>query len=139
MNPHVQKLLAQMDEKNWLRMLVCFMPGLIISKIAGQYPNMVTGVLGIGSLAGGVGIFLAWNRIRGIQADADGEDEEEEDLVAATTVRTGAETARLITELVASCSGSATEALKLIETELLVTPGLTYDDAVEMAFRRKRA
>jgi hypothetical protein len=144
MNDRFQKLLAGMDEKLWLRMLVCFLPGLVLGKLAGQYPGAVLGVLGTGSLIIGAAIFVMWSRLRNLTVKEATEDEgadlvnAEAAAAAAHEPRAGIETAKLMTELLELFSSAGAEMIGAIETELLVSPKLSYAEAVEMAHRRKR-
>lgn len=145
MKENCEKLLVAMDEKIWMRMAVCFIPGLVVGKLAGLYPGAVIGVLGTVLLVVGVGIFLAWSRLRSL---AKPEDEEEVDegsepanlrpALPAVDQRPAAEYAKLMTELLDSFDGSSAEAVDAVHTEIMVNPKLTYVEAIELAHRRKR-
>lgn len=144
MNENCEKLLVAMDEKLWLRMAVCFIPGLIIGKLAGIFPGVVLGTLGTILLVAGVGIFLAWSRLRSL---ATGEQEEAEEDAAGEKVesalppaeqRPAEEYAKLMTELIDAFDGSGTEAVDAVHTEIFINPRLTYVEAIELAHRRKR-
>lgn len=134
-----------MDDKLWLRMVVCFIPGLVVGKLAGLFPGVVLGVLGTVLLVAGVGIFLAWPRLRVLATTGD-DDEADEAQEAANQrpslsvaeQRPAAEYAKLMTELLDSFGGSSAEAVDAVHTEIMVNPKLTYVEAIELAHRRKR-
>lgn len=146
MNDKFQKLLVQMDEKLWLRMLVCFLPGLVVGKLAGQYPGAVLGVTGTLLLVIGVAIFTMWARLRKLGVDeedevAEGDDDvaaKPADQVASAESRSSADTAKAMGELLKLFGGNGESMVNAIETELLVNPALSYGEAVELALRRKR-
>jgi nucleotide-binding universal stress UspA family protein len=125
MNENIHKLLTAMDEKIWLRMLVCFLPGLAIGKLAGQHPSAILGVLGTVLLIVGVGAFLMWARLRGVLVDE--EEHEDEDVAGqaeavipalyAAEPRSGAETAKLMTELLELFGGSGAQTIDAVQTE----------------------
>lgn len=134
-----------MDEKIWMRMAVCFIPGLVVGKLAGLYPSGILGVLGTVLLVAGVGTFLAWPRLRAL-ATTEEDEEADEDTEAANLrpslpmaeQRPAAEYAKLMTELLDSFGGSSAEAVDVVHTEIMVNPTLTYGAAIELAHRRKR-
>lgn len=144
MNEHSAKLLTAMDEKLWLRMLVCFMPGLVLGKLAGQFPNAVLGIVGTMALVAGIAVFTTWKRLRRIgveeadEAESDDADVVEVAATQAVEPRPGTETAKLMSELLDLFSGSGAAMLDAIQTELLVSPKLSYAEAVELALRRRR-
>lgn len=146
MNDKFQKLLVQMDEKLWLRMLVCFLPGLVVGKLAGQYPGAVLGVTGTLLLVIGVAIFTMWARLRKLGVDeedeiVEGDDDvaaKPADQVAAAESRSSADTAKAMGELLKLFGGNGELMVNAIETESLVNPALSYGEAVELALRRKR-
>lgn len=144
MNEHFQKMLTTMDEKLWVRTLVCFLPGIILGKLAGQFPGAVLGVIGNATLILGVAAFTMWSRLRKIGVE-DVDEDEGDDLVNAEAVapyaaevRSSAETAKLMSELLELFGGSGAAMVDAIHTELLVNPGLSYAQAVGLAHRRKR-
>lgn len=144
MNEHLQKNLAAMDEKIWLRMLVCFLPGLVLGKLAGIFPSAALGILGTLALIVGVAVFTMWSRLRKLGVDV--EDEEEGDdqvdlqaqVASVVEPRPSEETAKLVTELLELFAGSGVAMIDAIHSELLVSPKLTYAEAIELAHRRKR-
>jgi hypothetical protein len=147
MNENFQKLLAQMDEKLWLRMLMCFLPGLVVGKLAGQFPGAILGVTGALLLVIGVAIFTMWARLRKLGSDEDDVVVEHDGdvvgtkpgaQVAAAESRSSADTAKAMSELLQLFGGNGELMVKAIETESLVNPALTYGEAVELALRRKR-
>lgn len=146
MNEKLQKLLARMDEKLWLRMLVCFLPGLVVGKLAGQYPGAVLGVAGTLLLVLGVAIFTMWSRLRKLGSDdedylaRDEHDVESTPVIQAVAAesRSSADTAKAMGELLKLFGGDGELMVNAIETESLVNPALTYGEAVELALRRKR-
>lgn len=139
-------MLVQMDEKLWLRMLVCFLPGLVVGKLAGQFPGAVLGVTGTLLLVIGVAIFTMWGRLRKLGVLEEDEVVEADTDAVATQVpqaaavgsRSSADTAKAMGELLKLFGGNGELMVNAIETESLVNPSLTYDEAVELALRRKR-
>jgi len=145
MNENCEKLLLAMDEKLWLRMVVCFIPGLVVGKLAGLFPGVVLGVLGTVLLVAGVGIFLAWPRLRALATTEDDEEADEAKETAnlrpslpVAEQRPATEYAKLMTELLDSFGGLSAEAIDAVHTEIMVNPKLTYVEAIELAHRRKR-
>lgn len=145
MKENFEKLLAAMDEKLWLRMIVCFIPGLVVGKLAGLLPGVVLGLVGTILLIVGVGTFLAWSRLRSLGTTDEDEVVEEvarpESTVTPLPVadqRPASEYAKLMTELLDSFGGSGTEAVDAVHTEIMVNPKLSYVEAIELAHRRNR-
>jgi len=145
MKENCEKLLAAMDAKLWLRMAVCFIPGLVVGKLAGLFPGVAIGVLGTGLLVAGVGIFLAWSRLRALATNEDEQQANEPNEAAnprnpspVTDQRPAAEYAKLMTELLAFFGDSSAEAVDAVHTEIAVNPKLSYGEAIEQAHRRKR-
>ncbi|UTY55881.1 hypothetical protein [Massilia sp. erpn] len=142
MKEHLPKLFTAMDEKLWLRMLVCFLPGLILGKLAGQHPGLIMGLLGTGSLILGITLFFLWPRLRSLVAGDDGDAAGEPAATAAAAPhaaapRPGMESAQLMDELQALCGDSGAQAIAAVQTELMVNPKLSYAEAIELAHRRK--
>lgn len=148
MNDKVQKLIAAMDEKLWLRMLVLLLPGLILGKLAGQFPGLILGVVGTVSLVVGMTAFLLWPRIRSLLLGIEESNEEAGDDVLLEGDRptetpsveapAGEETAKLMAGLLELFGGSGAQMLDAIQMELDVNSRLSYAEAVEMAHRRKQ-
>lgn len=145
MKENCEKLLLAMDEKLWLRMVMCFIPGLIVGKLAGLFPGVVVGALGTVLLVAGVGIFLTWPRLRTLATTED--DEETDDVKETSNLRPSlpvaehrpaAEYAKLMTELLDTFGGASADAVDAVHTEIMVNPKLTYVEAIELAHRRKR-
>lgn len=137
-----------MDEKLWLRMLVLLLPGLVLGKVAGQFPGVILGVVGTVSLVVGMAAFLMWPRLRSLLLGPDQIDEESGDDAlqgehqgiepAGVEPRAGMETAKLMAELLELFGGSGAQLVDAIQMELDVNARLSYAEAVEMAHRRKR-
>jgi hypothetical protein len=145
MKENFEKLLVTMDEKPWLRMVICFIPGLVVGKLAGLFPGVVLGVAGTILLIAGIGVFLAWSRLRTLgTAEVDEEAveatglEEPRATAPAASQRPAAEYAKLMTELLDSFGGSGPEAVDAVHTEIMVNPKISYVEAIELAHRRKR-
>ena len=147
MNEKFQNLLVQMDEKLWLRMLVCFLPGLVVGKLAGQFPGAVLGVTGTVLLVIGVAIFTMWSRLRKLGSDEEDDVvQDEDDTLQTNSVaqaanaesRSSADITKSMGELLMLFGGNGELMVKAIETESLVNPTLTYGESVELALRRKR-
>jgi Na+/melibiose symporter-like transporter len=60
-----QELLTKMDQKHWLRMVVCFLPGIITSKLAAMPGSPYAArVAGVCVLIAGVSLYMCWNKLR---------------------------------------------------------------------------
>lgn len=148
MNDKAQKLIAAMDEKLWLRMLVLLLPGLVLGKLAGQFPGAILGVAGTVSLVVGMAAFLLWPRLRSLLLGRAEIGEEADDDVllegqqgtepAGVEPLAGKETAKLMAELLELFGGSGAQMIDAIQMELDVNSRLSYAEAVEMAHRRKQ-
>ena len=59
------KLLRMMDEKNWVRMLVLFLPGIVIGKLCRTFnaPSYMDAAASVVLIVGGL-IWLFWEKIK---------------------------------------------------------------------------
>lgn len=138
--------LRMMDERQWFRMLICFLPGLILGKLAGsQEPGSFLSVVASVILVGGVVSFVMWNRLRAkFQPEQADETEEEvgtsiESAPAAyQNVVPGTFQLADLAELRAMCNEQEPESMQLIAMELMVNPQLTFAEATKAALSRRK-
>jgi hypothetical protein len=141
MRAHVDTFLTWMDTKNWVRISVCLVPGLVVSKLAGQLdaPEGVR-LTGTVLLVLGAIVWLAWDKLRAMR---NGEDDEViEEVVLApeshgNTLLGRPETT--VADLLAAYEGDGDAALRAIQMEIAVSPDIAAATAVDRAARRKRA
>ncbi len=141
-NEPLKKFMNSMDRLQWLRMLVCFMPGLVLMKLATYQSGVpsvnifATGVLIIGGAA-----FALWPRLRGLRrADDLVAEDDGSELVQTTSAlleQSGQEHAKMVSALFDLCDEAKSQAMLLIETEIAVDPKLTYGEAIERALQRR--
>lgn len=147
MPKNLVEFLSMMDERLWFRMIVCFLPGLVLLKLFGYSPDgSIASMLTAAVLVIGVAIYLLWNRIRGISPA--GEDEAEiEDQGAlpsdSLAVRSGpqvagAEQLAVLTELRTLCGEAERESDRLIAMEIQVNPNISFSEAAQSALARRR-
>lgn len=141
-NEPLKKFLNSMDRLQWLRMLVCFMPGMVLMKLASYQSGwpaaniFATGVLIVGGAA-----FALWPRLRGlrraddIQAEDSGSELDQATLDASD--QSGQEHAKMVSALFDLCGEVKSEAMVLVETEIAVDPKLSYAEAIERALQRR--
>jgi hypothetical protein len=138
--------LSMMDERLWFRMIVCFLPGLVLLKLFGYSADgSLAGMLTAAVLIIGVAIYLLWGRIRGISPGGEGEDGVEEERVEsdALAVRStpevsGLEQIAVLTELRSLCGEAERESDRLIAMEIQVNPKMSFSEAAQSALARRR-
>jgi len=141
------EFLSMMDERVWFRMIVCFLPGLVLLKLFGYSPegsilNMLTAAV----LIIGVGIYLCWGRIRGLSPVSEDEvavDDQEvlaSDPSAARSTQqvSGQEQIAVLAELRTLCGEADRESDRLIATEIQINPKLSFSEAAQNALARRR-
>lgn len=139
--------IATMDERLWFRMVVCFLPGLVLVKLAGygsdgSFANIVAGAV----LVLGVSLYIFWGRIRGFAAQGEvgnGLAAEEVNNGDTAVERTnpdvsGREQLDMLTELRGFCQEGERESDRLIATELAVNPQLSFSEATRSALARRK-
>jgi hypothetical protein len=130
-----------MDSKNWVRISVCLVPGLVVSKLAGQLdaPEGVR-LAGTVLLVLGAIVWLAWDRLR---AMGNGEEVEvAEEVVLAPESHRGTMVGTpetTIADLLDAYGGDGHAALRAIQMEIAVSPDIGAVTAVDRATRRRRA
>jgi hypothetical protein len=146
MPKNMPEFLSMMDECLWFRMIVCFLPSLVIVKLVGysgddSFLNKTsTAVLLIG-----VAVYVFWGRLRGWSAPADAEEVQEAaasectiGAVAAGDDVPGGQQLDMLAELRGLCQESERESDRLIAMEVAVNPQLSYAEATRSAIARKR-
>jgi hypothetical protein len=139
-NEPLKNFLNSMDRLQWLRMLVCFMPGLVLMKLATYQSGVpavnifATGVLIVGGAA-----FALWPRLRGLRRadDVIAEDDGGELVQTISLDQSGQEHAKMVSALFDLCDEQKSQAMLLVESEIAVDPKLTYGEAIERALQRR--
>lgn len=141
MRTHVDTFLTWMDTKNWVRISVCLLPGLALSKLAGQLdaPQGVR-LAGTVLLVAGAIVWLAWDKLR---AMGNADDVEVVDEVVPTPENTQAPVAAMPTttmaDLLDAYGGDTHASLRAIQMEIAVAPEVAAVIAIDRAVRRRRA
>lgn len=143
MTESIQRLIAQMDEKHWLRLLVCVLPGLIASKV-GSYdaaPSLLRTFAPLLLLAG-IGVYACWKRIRrgavGGADETEDEDKEMQSAVESPTLEIPVERSLTqISDLYRECGGDFNEVMKLLGTESKLHPEKALPAVIEETHHRK--
>ena len=149
----VSEFVVMMDERLWFRMLVCFLPALVVAKLASYSDTgSIMNKTSTAALVIGVGTYLLWGRARGFisrqgeELAEDSENELEQDGVGAVTadaVRSldqvsGPDQFKILADLRRLCHEADRESDRLIELELSVNPQLSFGQAAVNALARKR-
>lgn len=140
--------LEKMDDRQWFRMVVCFLPGLIFVKLSAYFADhsMMNWVATFLLLAG-VAVYLAWGSIRRIFSPDDDADTDLLDYAggesgmpgeAMSAELPGREQLLLLAELRAICEDEERESDRLIAKEIAVNPKLTFSEATRSALERRR-
>jgi hypothetical protein len=136
-----------MDQRQWFRMLVCFLPGLVLGKLAGtQDAGSFLSLIASAILVVGIVTFVMWNRVRARfqpepDADTDAAMEavvEDAPAALAPTEVPGEALLADLAELRALCGEQEPESIRLIATELMVNPGTSFAVATRAALSRRR-
>lgn len=141
MQARFDTFLSWMDTKNWVRISVCLLPGLALSKLASQLdaPDGVR-LTGTALLVLGAIVWLAWDKLR---AMGNANDVEVVDEVVQTsqagqgTLESMPETS--MADLLEAYGGDAHATLRAIQMEIAVSPDVAAVIAVDRAVRRRRA
>lgn len=140
--------LEKMDDRQWFRMVICFLPGLIFVKLSAYFADgsMMSWISSFFLLAG-VAIYLAWSSIRRIfspEGDADVDLIESDGGnsgmpgIANVVELAGREQLLMLAELRAICEDEERESDRLIAKEIAVNPNLTFSEATRSALERRR-
>lgn len=132
-----------MDERHWVRMVVCFLPGLVVGKAAGYVPgnSFVTSVATLFLIAG-VATYLLWSRIRArtnqVDAGVDEDSVEVMDDGEIVEAVSGAQVLQHLAQLRALCGETERESDRAIAMELALNPDLSFGEAAHNALVRKQ-
>lgn len=133
-----------MDERLWFRMIVCFLPPLIIVKLAGYSDNVsLLNRTSTAVLLTGVALYVFWGRLRGWTAQEENDAEQEAGVSEYTAVsdvpteQPGGIQLAMLAELRGLCQELERESEKLIAIELAVSPKISYSEATRRAIARK--
>lgn len=141
-NEPLKNFLNSMDRLQWLRMLVCFMPGLVLMKLASYQSGVpAANIFSTAVLVVGGAAFALWPRLRGLSRARDLAAEDVGNELDQTTSesldQSGQEHAKMVSALFDLCGEQKSEAMLLVETEIAVDPKLTYGEAIERALQRR--
>jgi len=141
------EFIDMMDERLWFRMVVCFLPGLVLLKLAGYRPegsfaNTVSAVV----LILGISLYACWGRIRGFAAQGNEDTSLAEDEVNSrdTPVErtdpdvSSSEQIDMLAQLRGLCQEGERESDRLIATEIAVNPQLSFFEATKGALARRK-
>lgn len=136
----LSRALQLLDERHWLRMIACFLPGLVAGKLAGYFPDssVFAGASTV-LLVLGVAVYLCWFRLRPKQEE-ESESENEEDVQAVAPRNDGASGAEVLETLAAlraKCGEPERESDRLIAIELSVNPQQSFAEAARSALARR--
>jgi hypothetical protein len=144
MPKNLSEFITMMDERLWFRMVVCFLPPLIIVKLASYSDNVsLLNKTSTGVLVLGVALYVFWGRLRswtaGEENDAgqDGGVSEYAGVVDVTEEQPGGIQLAMLAELRGLCQEPERESEKLIAIELAVNAKISYAEATRRAIARK--
>lgn len=144
MNPRVSAFVAKVDSTTWLRMLICFLPGLVASKLSATLNaplavSLASSVL----LLAGVAAFMGWYKIRtfipGLVQDQ-AENEVIEAGVSNVQIADTQDVMHLLEQmeqLRKLCSGEG-EMLALLKKEASISPEMSFPAVIEITYRRRK-
>lgn len=147
MPKNFSEFLTMMDERLWFRMVVCFLPPLLIVKLFGYTGDgSLINKVSTGVLLVGVAVYAFWAKIRNMASPIADDEEGIEDqapvmreLTAAPSENSaGKQVVDLLSELRGLCQETERESDKLIAMELMVNPGLTFAEATRSAIARRK-
>lgn len=147
MPKNLTEFLAMMDERLWFRMIVCFMPPLVIVKLVGYAgEDSLLNKVSTGVLLIGVAAYIFWGRLRSWTKPAevdDFEDDVQANDAGERTVVSGADVSgqqqlEMLSELRGLCREVQGESVELIALELAVNPQLSFAEATRSAIARRR-
>lgn len=133
-----QKLFVVLDKRAYVRILVCLLPGIVLSKMAeqlslGQHAKMVSVVL----LLVGAGVYVGWGFIvrkvqdAGMPEDVAEEHMHQNHLSPELPPSTMADLIRL-------CDGNKAIAMHFLMVESEIYPQVSTAEAIALAVYRKR-
>lgn len=149
MPTNFSEFFEKMDEVQWFRMIVCFLPGLVFAKLSGYFANAtVSNWISTILLVGGVALYVLWGLIRSVVRGEDESLDQDEGLQAdgeerpalvtthGTTEISASDQLKLLGELRILCAEEESRSEKLIAVEISANPQLSYADATRVALRR---
>jgi hypothetical protein len=141
----VRESIKKLDETHWLRMLVFWGPGAILTKLATEFDAPAQLKLVSMAIFGfGILLYASWKLI--MKKIIHQNDEEDTEVEIDTEVTNNTDTAsqplnsvhvKLMNELIFMCNGDAQNAIESISLEAQLNPQSTYLTAIEVAHRRK--
>lgn len=147
MPKNMSEFLTMMDERLWFRMVVCFLPPLVLVKLIGyaddeSFLNKASTAI----LLIFVALYVFWPKLRGWSRPAEEGDAIDEGLDEGIESITGTSADRvdahdqvgMLAELRALCQEPERESDRLIAMEVAVNPHLSYAEATRSAIARKR-
>ncbi|WP_194725542.1 hypothetical protein [Noviherbaspirillum malthae] len=141
MQSRIERFMSLMDTKNWVRISVCMVPGLAVSKLASQLdaPEAVR-LSGTVLIAIGAIVWLGWEKLRAIGDSDKIEVIDEVDLDQESRRQAPDSLPQVtVTELLAAYENNAHAALRAIQMEIAVVPDIAAATAIDRAARRRRA
>lgn len=147
MPKNMSEFLKFMDEQLWFRMLVCFLPPLVIVKLIGYLDeDLFLNKASTAVLLFFVGLYVAWPRLRALWPQAAVSDENEGCPGSAiptpadglTIDVPGSDQLAMLSELRFLCNEGDSESLRLIAVELAVNPMISFEHATRSAIARKK-
>lgn len=132
-------LVRNMDAHNWVRMLVCFTPGLVLGKLVKYADSPALSIASSLLLIVGVTIYLGWKWLRArLLGDADAAMESEviPESAGSQDGGDGEHQEQTLAALIVLCNGDANVALRLVSTEIAIN-GVHYGEAILRAYDRK--
>lgn len=146
MPKNISEFLAMMDDRLWFRMVVCFLPALVIVKLVGYIDGgSLVNKVSTGVLLIGVALYVFWGRIRDWSTpesnDAyqdEGANDGQLSYYEASADVPGHVQVEMLVELRALCHEVESESDRLIAVEIAVNPKLSYAEATRSAIARKR-
>lgn len=142
----MSEFLAMMDDHLWFRMLVCFLPPLIIVKLIGYFDNgLLLNKAPTAVLLIGVALYVFWERVRDWMTPAEADAEEDTQVFEPSSTPGGVVTepqgrfqVEMLAELRGLCQESERESERLIAVEVAINPQISYLEATRRAIVRKR-
>lgn len=142
----MSEFLTMMDERLWFRMIVCFLPALVIVKLVGYIDGgSLANKASTGVLLVGVALYVFWGRLREWSTPVDDDTLQAENASSfdlpsaeANADLPGHVQLELLEDLRALCLEAERESDRLIAVELAVNPRLSYAEATRSAIARKR-
>jgi hypothetical protein len=146
MPKNISEFLAMMDDRLWFRMVVCFLPALVIVKLVGYIDGgSLVNKVSTGVLLIGVALYVFWGRIRGWsthESDEAAQDDGASDVqlsdYSANADVPGHVQVEMLVELRGLCHEVESESNRLVAVEIAVNPKLSYAEATQSAIARKR-